>query len=106
MKKWKREKVKKINDRNAKLNMELKAASTESKKRIKRNRIESLILILAEAEINVNIGTSIAIYIDPRVIVSWAKRHDMPIEAIYKTANDRTKFIWSMETPSSWTFSK
>jgi DNA topoisomerase I len=100
------EKVKKINDRIAKLTKELKAASTDSKKRIKRNRIESEKLKLAEAENNVNIGTSKANYIDPRVIVSWAKRHDMPIEAIYKTANDRTKFIWSMETPSSWTFSK
>jgi DNA topoisomerase-1 len=100
------EKVKKINDRIAKLTKELKAASTDSKKRAKRNRIESEKLKLAEAENNVNIGTSKANYIDPRVIVSWAKRHDMPIEAIYKTANDRTKFIWSMETPSSWTFSK
>jgi len=98
------DKIKKITTKIKTLKKDLKDATTASKKKTKKNQISAEKLKLSEAENNVNIGTSKANYIDPRIIVSWAKTHDIPIESIYKTGNDRTRFIWSMETPSTWRF--
>jgi DNA topoisomerase-1 len=100
------EKVQKILDKIKKLTKELENSKTPTQKRNKRNAISTAKLKLNEAENNVNMGTSKANYIDPRIIVSWAKSHDVPIEAIYKTANDRKRFIWAMEIPSTWEFNK
>lgn len=97
-------KIKKIKDKIKVLKKQLRACKTQTQIKNKKARIVTEKLKLSEAENNVNIGTSKANYIDPRVIVSWAKKNDVPIEAIYKTVNDRKKFIWAMETPSTWSF--
>jgi DNA topoisomerase-1 len=52
---------------------------------------------------NVSLSTSKINYIDPRIVVAWAKRTQTPIENIYNKIL-QGKFIWSMETPSDWTF--
>jgi len=97
-------KIKKIKDKIKLLKKQLRACKTQTQIKNKKTRIVTEKLKLSEAENNVNIGTSKANYIDPRVIVSWAKKNDVPIEAIYKTVNDRKKFIWAMETASTWSF--
>ena len=98
------QKIQKIKD-NIKLFKD-KKTNTAKQKLAKDNKISKEQLKLLEAENNVNMGTSKANYIDPRIIVSWAKHNDMPIESIYKTENDRTHFIWAMETPSTFDFTR
>ena len=98
------QKIQKIKN-NIKL-FKAKKPNTVKQKQAKANKISKEQLKLLEAENNVNMGTSKANYIDPRIIVSWAKQNDMPIESIYKTENDRIHFIWAMETPSTFDFTK
>lgn len=58
---------------------------------------------LLTAQGNVSLSTSKVNYLDPRISVAWCKRVQLPIEKIYNATN-ADKFIWSMETPSTWKF--
>jgi len=98
------QKIQKINASLERLKTE--KPKTAKQKQSKANKISKEQLKLLEAENNVNIGTSEDNYIDPRIIVSWAKQNDMPIESIYKTVNNRIHFVWAMETPSTFDFTK
>lgn len=52
---------------------------------------------------NISLGTSIANYVDPRIVVAWCKKVDFPIEKCYQTASLK-KFKWAMATLSTWSF--
>jgi DNA topoisomerase-1 len=47
------------------------------------------------------IGTSRGSYLDPRVLVSWAKDVELPIEKIY-TKSLQARFAWAMNTPATF----
>ena len=51
------------------------------------------------------LGTSKINYIDPRISVAWAKKHDVPISKLF-TATLRTKFAWAMgdNVDADWKF--
>ncbi|KAI9307649.1 hypothetical protein BJ944DRAFT_157616, partial [Cunninghamella echinulata] len=51
----------------------------------------------------VALGTSKMNYIDPRIIVAWCRRNDVPMEKVYsKTLVD--KFRWAQSIPDDWQF--
>ena len=45
---------------------------------------------------NISLGTSKINYIDPRITISWIKKHDFPIEKIFSETL-RDKFKWAFE---------
>eukprot|EP00126_Sphaerothecum_destruens_P004202 Sdes_comp18047_c0_seq1m7409 len=49
------------------------------------------------------LGTSKLNYLDPRISVAWAKRHDVPIEKVYNKTQ-RLKFAWAMDAPEDFEF--
>lgn len=53
---------------------------------------------------NYNLSTSWNSYIDPRIVVAWAKREDVPIEELL-SKKQLLRFVWAMDTPPNWTFS-
>lgn len=51
----------------------------------------------------ISLGTSKLNYIDPRIIVSWCRKHDVPMEKVYsRTLKD--KFRWAQDIPDNWSF--
>ena len=50
---------------------------------------------------DINLGTSLAAYADPRVIFSWAKDVNLPVEKIYTKAL-LEKFNWAKDTPADF----
>ncbi|XP_045805225.1 DNA topoisomerase 1 alpha-like [Trifolium pratense] len=51
----------------------------------------------------VALGTSKINYLDPRITVSWCKRHEVPIEKIY-TKTLLEKFAWAMDVDPDFRF--
>jgi DNA topoisomerase-1 len=52
---------------------------------------------------NLSLTTSKTNYIDPRITISFFKKHKIPLEEIYsQTLID--KFFWAMDTPENWIF--
>ncbi|XP_077222207.1 DNA topoisomerase 1 beta-like [Tasmannia lanceolata] len=51
----------------------------------------------------VALGTSKINYCDPRIIVSWCKRHEVPIEKIFNKSL-LAKFAWAMDVDPSFRF--
>jgi len=78
-------------------------ASTEKKKMAAQNGIDRYTSKLEEATENVATTTSKTNYLDPRIVVAWCKKVEMPIEKIYNKTNLK-KFVWGMGTKSSWSF--
>ena len=60
---------------------------------------------LEAAKNNLAMTTSKQNYIDPRIVVSWCKKIQIPIEKIY-TKTQLQKFVWAMETSKEWNFIK
>ncbi|CAO3641599.1 unnamed protein product [Cunninghamella blakesleeana] len=49
------------------------------------------------------LGTSKMNYIDPRIIIAWCRRYEVPMEKVYsKTLVD--KFRWAQNIPDDWRF--
>jgi DNA topoisomerase-1 len=96
-------KVDKLKEKLKELKGELKEASTEKKKASIEKKIETAETKLQEAGENISLTTSKQNYIDPRIVVAWCKKHDVPIEKIYNK-NILKKFVWGMDTRSDWKF--
>jgi len=45
---------------------------------------------------NISLGTSKINYIDPRITISWIKKHDFPVDKIFSETL-RDKFRWAFE---------
>ena len=70
------------------------------------NRILNVSIQLKDKEDNseVSLGTSKMNYIDPRLIVMFSKKFDVPIEKLF-TKTLREKFIWAIESADeNWRF--
>ena len=52
---------------------------------------------------NLSLGTSKTNYIDPRITISFLKKHNIPIEKIFSPTL-RDKFFWAMDVDENWTF--
>ena len=52
---------------------------------------------------NVSLTTSKTNYIDPRITVSFIKKHNLAIELIFKKALV-DKFFWAMDVSKDWIF--
>nr|CCD11997.1 unnamed protein product [Trypanosoma congolense IL3000] len=59
------------------------------------NREENMIRIKDDNK-TVSLGTSKVNYIDPRIVCSWAKEHNVPITKIFSSTLQK-KFPWAME---------
>lgn len=95
--------IKKIKDKIAELKIKKKDAATDKAKATVQKSIEIAESKLVEAEENISIATSKINYIDPRIVVSWAKKIDMPIEKIYNKQALK-KFLWAMNIDPEWKF--
>ena len=51
----------------------------------------------------VALGTSKINYLDPRITVSWCKRHEVPMEKIFNKSL-LSKFHWAMEVDPDFRF--
>jgi len=51
----------------------------------------------------VALGTSKINYLDPRITVSWCKRHEVPIEKIFNKSL-LAKFCWAMDVDPDFRF--
>lgn len=52
---------------------------------------------------NLSLSTSKTNYIDPRITVSFFKKHKLPLEKIFSQTL-RDKFFWAMDIPENWNF--
>jgi len=97
--------VKKYEDELKELKKELKNKKKENKSiESLKKRIQSLnTKIEAKTDVmSVAINTSLTNYIDPRLVVSWAKSQSVDLTAIY-TSTLYTKFKWAIEiTDADW----
>ena len=96
-------KVTKIEEKIKDLEEKMKDTKTDNQKQKIEERITKLETDLEAAKGNISLTTSKVNYIDPRIIVSWCKRIEMPIEKIY-TKTSLKKFIWAMQIDSGWKF--
>ncbi|KAI8332105.1 hypothetical protein BC941DRAFT_381951 [Chlamydoabsidia padenii] len=51
----------------------------------------------------ISLGTSKMNYIDPRIIVSWCRKYDVPMEKVYSKTLVQ-KFRWAQDIPDDWKF--
>jgi DNA topoisomerase-1 len=96
-------KVAKIGDKIKELNSKKKEAKTPKQKETVQRSIDVQEGKLEEASENISTNTSRVNYIDSRIIVSWCKKYEVPIEKIYNK-NLLKKFVWAMDTLSTWRF--
>ncbi|CAO3637079.1 unnamed protein product [Cunninghamella echinulata] len=89
--------------------VEVKSNLTEEKILAKIEKIDERISATKtqatdkEENKEVALGTSKMNYIDPRIIVAWCRRYDVPMEKVYsKTLVD--KFRWAQSIPDDWQF--
>ncbi len=52
---------------------------------------------------NVAVGTSKTNYIDPRIIVAFAKKHGIKLDKVFNKTQ-RTKFEWAEYVSKDWEF--
>lgn len=81
----------------------LNQAQNDRQKEASLKKIEDYKIKLIEKNENLSTITSKVNYIDPRIVVAWAKTVEVPIEKIYNSSN-LLKFRWAVETRSSWKF--
>ena len=82
----------------------LARASGKEKARLERRVAAATKKIQARrAGMNVAMSTSLANYIDPRLVVAWARKNggDRVLDAVYPAAL-RRKFRWADSTPADW----
>lgn len=95
----------KINEMIKNLKEKIKITENRKKRKILKLKLKKLI-IKKEIKIelsNVSLGTSIANYIDIRIIVAWIKKFNIPIDKILtKTLQD--KFSWAMDVDDTFVF--
>jgi DNA topoisomerase-1 len=96
-------KIEKLKSTKKDLLLKKKNANTDIQRKNAAKAISVNEFNIRLANENVSLSTSKINYIDPRIVVAWAKRTQTPIENIYNKIL-QGKFIWSMETPSDWTF--
>jgi DNA topoisomerase-1 len=96
-------KVDKVNKKIEELQAKKKESKTPKQKAAVQKSIDVQEGKLEEASENISTNTSRVNYIDSRIIVAWCKKYDMPIEKIYNK-NLLKKFVWAMDTPSTWRF--
>jgi DNA topoisomerase-1 len=85
--------------------LEQKDANTSKQIASKNKSLATAKSKLKLLEENISLTTSKQNYIDPRIIISYAKRTEMPLEEVFTTA-DCTKFSWGMGTYSTWNFNR
>jgi len=97
--------IMKINEMIKKLKEKIKITENRKKRKVLKLKLKKLI-IKKEIKIelsNVSLGTSIANYIDIRIIIAWIKKFNIPVEKILsKTLQD--KFAWAMSVDDTYVF--
>jgi DNA topoisomerase-1 len=84
-----KEKIKKINEKINKIKTQI--LETENKKDLKMELK------------NLSLTTSKTNYIDPRITISFFKKHKLPLEKIFSQTL-RDKFFWAMDVSTDWIF--
>ncbi len=95
--------VEKLKGKISELKEKKKKSTTPKQKQTAQKSIDLNLAKLEEAEENISTSTSKVNYMDPRITVGWCKKSGMLLERLYNKTQLR-KFIWSMDTPSTWKF--
>lgn len=95
--------VEKLKEKITQLREKKRDSKTPKQKETVQKSIDINTAKLEEAQFNISTSTSKVNYLDPRIVVAWCKKGDVPIEKIYNKTQ-LTKFIWAMETPLKWKF--
>lgn len=87
-----------------------KAKNSKSKNKKERiNKLQQKIKLIRlkkktkEKMKNVSLGTSKDNYIDPRILVSFSKKYDVPLEKIF-TKTSLSRFEWAKDTDENYVF--
>ena len=91
-------KIKELRRKKAKTNNKEKKKNYDNKIQIEKSKLETKTKMK-----NVSLGTSKTNYIDPRIIIAFAKRFDLPLEKLFTKAL-LARFEWAKETPSDFSF--
>ena len=102
--------VQKIVDRLNELNKKLNSAISATKKseskiaKLKDNikNLKSKMEVVKEMK-NISLGTSKANYVDPRILVTFMKKHEIPIDKIF-TKTLQEKFKWAFDVSDEYKF--
>ncbi len=97
--------IAKIKNSIAELDKKISSHQTE----LQKSRLEAQRMVLIQKlkldEESIALGTSKINYISPQITVAWCKKIGLAIEKVY-TKPLQTKFMWSMDTLSTWNFFK
>lgn len=96
-------KVEKLKLKIKEIKNKLKEAKTDAQKKTAQKSLDIQEAKLEETELNISTSTSKVNYLDPRIVVSWCKSIEMPIEKIYNKTQLQ-KFVWSMDVDPAWQF--
>ena len=102
--------VQKIVDRLNELKKKLNSARRATKKseskiaKLKENikNLKSKMEVVKEMK-NISLGTSKANYVDPRILVAFMKKHEIPIDKIF-TKTLQEKFKWAFDVTEEYKF--
>lgn len=108
------DKIKTLKQRKKKLEQDKEAIDKTNKNAIKKmnDKIKKAKDKILEAENkkdlrmelkNLSLATSKTNYIDPRITISFFKKHKLPLEKIFSQTL-RDKFFWAMDIPENWNF--
>lgn len=75
----------------------------EKKTKVAKDRLQALKMRAKTRKLTkqVSLGTSKNNYIDPRILIAFAKTHDIPPEKIYSKTL-LAKFAWALDTPNTF----
>jgi len=108
------ERIEELKKKKKELDKEKESIDKNDKDKIKKQneKINKIKNKLVEAENkkdlkmelkNLSLTTSKTNYIDPRITISFFKKHNLPLEKIFSQTL-RDKFFWAMDVPENWTF--
>ena len=108
------ERISELKQKKKELDKEKEAIDKDDKEKIKKHneKINKIKNKISEAENkkdlkmelkNLSLTTSKTNYIDPRITISFFKKHKLPLEKIFSQTL-RDKFFWAMDIPDDWTF--
>ena len=82
-----------------------RSRSTDKQMKTKKDKIKELKTKLETKKHmkEVATGTAKINYIDPRIAIAFAKRHDLDISKVYNKQQQK-KFAWAMDVGARWKF--
>jgi len=95
--------MKTLEEKLEKAQEKLKEARTEKQTETAEKQITEIETRINNEKGQIATGTSKINYIDPRIVVAWCKKNEIPIDKIY-AKTQLSRFIWAMPIEMDWKF--